>query len=179
MKKTFRSFMLVSSLSVLVLCIMGISGCYIPDDPIPGKCTGCGWILSAVVIEEEGSSAKANFTFSMEVIDEDGDGDIDISEGQCEYSDHGAGVMIHGELAFGICFDDGAGYTGGDLFGYYEPRRNWDGDGGFFWLRVIDRGEPGVPAGDSIEIMLGGGIYDGYHNYGELERGNVKFHPAE
>ena len=78
----------------------------------PGKYTGGGFIDSAA-----GGKAKATFGFSLEGIDQDGDGNVDqeaqpvydptdpttilyfeawaLAKGQCDYNDLGAGVQFH------------------------------------------------------------------------------------
>ena len=56
--------------------------------------------------------------------------------------------------------------------GTYTPQP--PGAMGMFTATVHDGGEPGSISGDTIEIELAGGQFDGYANAGRIEQGNIQ-----
>ena len=138
--------------------------------------TGGGWIPSAV-------GGKAHFAFTAHC-ENTSEGDAAFyQKGQLQYSDRAAGVRLHSEA---ITWTLLAGATdcrtrhdedeleGGFLFaGTYRPQPK--GDPGTFLVEITDQGEPGR-GGDTFEIELNGGEYDGYTNSGLLEAGNITIH---
>jgi hypothetical protein len=162
----------------------------------PGKYTGGGFIDSAA-----GGKAKATFGFSLEGIDEDGDGQVDIAfvyppgrvpivfaiaKGQFNYNDHGAGVQFHLEIVpdptltradggpLNGCWVVDAG-TGAYCFGPYTSRAG----NGRAYVSLTAKGDQYGSAEDTIEVVLTGGPYDGYQNSGTIQGGNIQWHPAK
>lgn len=152
----------------LVLALTGIilvlTGCI-------GRWTGGGAVVGA------SGWGKATFGFNYTC-------DEGTQRGQLQYVDHapGAGgpkqVRFHGD--FGIDFDDciGPGEPQPPIVfavGTYEPQPTKLGPGGVLLLFLVDGGEPGTDD-DVFEIILEGGIYDGYMNGGPIIGGNIQQH---
>ncbi len=177
-------------LAVVGLVASLLTGC------APGKYTGGGFIDSAA-----GGKAKATFGFSLEGIDEDGDGQADtavvyppgqvpiifaIAKGQFNYNDHGAGVQFHLDIVpdptltradggpLNGCWVVGAG-TGAYCFGPYTSRAG----NGEAYVSLTAKGDQYGSAEDTIEVVLTGGPYDGYQNSGTIQGGNIQWHPAK
>ena len=184
-----------------ILAIVGIAGSLLTGCA-PGKYTGGGFIDSAA-----GGKAKATFGFSLEGIDKDGDGQVDtavvfppddqvpiifaIAKGQFDYNDHGAEVQFHLEIVpdptltradggpLNGCWvvqdpNTGEG-TGAYCFGPYTSSVG----NGQAYVSLTAKGDQYGSADDTIEVSLTGGPYDGYHNSGTIQGGNIQWHPAK
>ena len=57
------------------------------------------------------------------------------------------------------------------IVGNYQPRPK--GDGGAFYAIATDTGVTGPDKGDTLEVWLVGGEFDGYHFFGTLDGGNL------
>ena len=155
----------ITVIAGLVVLAVFLPGCG------PGKYTGGGWIASAVDPE-----AKATFGFTFFAEDTDGDGDADTAKGEVQYRDKAAGVAFHGNVEAAVV-NDSETPVSGEAAGTYTPQPKTVGEPGSFYIKVVDRGEPGPSNGDEIEILLSGGVHDGYANQQTLGRGNVQYHP--
>jgi hypothetical protein len=60
------------------------------------------------------------------------------------------------------------------LTGEYRPQGLPNAARGTFQLTVTDGGEPGSLNGDTVEIHLSGGLYNGYTNAGVIQGGNIQ-----
>jgi hypothetical protein len=182
-------------LAVVGLVASLLTGC------APGKYTGGGFIDSAA-----GGKAKATFGFSLEGIDEDGDGQVDvaavyppgqlpivfaIAKGQFNYNDHGAGVQFHLAIVPDptLTSADGGPLNGcwvvqdpntGAATGAYcfGPYTSRAGNGEAY-VSLTAKGDQYDSAEDTIEVALTGGPYDGYYNSGTIQGGNIQWHPAK
>lgn len=155
MRDKFRRIVLVGLIAVVALLLVGCK-----------TMRGGGWILSAT------GQGKATFGFQLQC---KGGGEPDCAEvsGQLQYNDHSAGVRLHG-VADGVflCLD--AARCEGAFAGPYRPQPKHLGEGGLFFVSMVDTGEPGASKGDLFCIELSGGIYDGYANCRNLEGGNIQ-----
>ena len=156
------------------------------------KAAGGGWIPVYTDVESGETSAdmlgKATFGFNMKCIETD---DGPLMKGQLQYNDHYNNVKFHGTLkivtdeleeqieAAQTCADIYANY-GDNRFlaiGSYtpQPKGKFDEeDRGIFYLYVVDNGEPGASAGDEFDLVLLGGVYAPYSNFGYLGGGNIQ-----
>jgi len=86
-------------------------------------------------------------------------------------------VQLNGNVTNPIDFCLGQSFFGFVSYsGTYRPQPTKFGPGGSFEVTVQDRGEPGPSNGDYIKIVLFGGIYDGYSNFGSMQGGNIQFY---
>ena len=152
----------------LVVLAVFLPGCV---DMGTGKYTGGGWIPSAADPE-----ARATFGFTFVAEDTDGDGDADTAKGQVQYRDQAAGVAFHGNVE-GARVNKNETPVSGEAAGTYIPQPRRAGDPGSFYIKVVDRGEPGPSNDDEIEVLLSDGVHDGYANQQTLGGGNVQYHP--
>jgi len=119
------------------------------------------------------ASGEGKATFGFQLVCDD-----DRVSGQLQYNDHNF-VLEDTKVKFHGVVDPAAivcnGETNEGIFsGTYTPQPKKAGPAGIFIVQVEDNGEPGPSMGDSFEIMLTGGIFDGYINGGPLEGGNIQ-----
>ncbi len=157
-----------SSLMVVVFAIVAlvVVGC--------NDINGGGWI-------KKSNGKKANFGFNFKCKGE-GLGNAEAS-GQLQFNDHETGVKFHGvvdSVPENTC-GGAAKALEGHYLGSYTPQPRKLGKGGRFviYLAAKDKGESGPSKGDSFELSLTGGIYDGYSLHGTLEGGNIQAPGAE
>ena len=153
---------------VTVAVSLWLTGC-------AGRFTGGGWIPSAC-----DPKAKATFGFTIDAVDEDGDGEADTGTGQFQLVDRACGVDFHGEILYAAYLPPGTGVS--DCPAVYfngtwtSPRT---GQQGTFQGLLDDCGEGGVLGPeDSLVIEF----YDQsgplvYSNSGVIGGGNVQYHP--
>jgi hypothetical protein len=125
-----------------------------------------------------------------------------LAKGQFQYSDPAAGVQFHFdcdltlaldankqvESSVSFVIDEAVAESwqfgdpvpdniiiGLEFFGSYTSRK---GNG---QLSVIlhAKGDAFGASADTIEVTLYGGPYDGYHNSGTVQGGNIQWHPAK
>ncbi len=58
--------------------------------------------------------------------------------------------------------------------GQYRPQPQTAGAGGVVTVMVMDNGKPGPSADDRFEVILTGGVFDGYRQRGVLAGGDIK-----
>jgi hypothetical protein len=109
-----------------------------------------------------------------------------IAKGQFDYNDHGAGVQFHLDIVpdptltsadggpLNGCWVVGAG-EGAYCFGPYTSSAG----NGEAHVSLTAKGDQYGSAEDTIEVSLTGGPYDGYHNSGTIQGGNIQWHPAK
>ncbi len=127
---------------------------------------GGGWVTSAT------GTGKATFGFQL-VCNGDETTTAQVS-GQLQYHDPGANVRLHGQadaVPFSTCTNNG---VEGRFFGRYTPQPQSRGPGGEFEIVAQDLGERGPSKGDTFQITLTGGVYDGYTNEGVVGGGNIQ-----
>lgn len=145
--------------------------------------TACKDVNGGGYIEKE-NGGKVTFGFQMKC-DTDENGNANVT-GQVQFHDHDENMKIHavpdavpdGQCADSESEDLPAELLGGNneisYTGTYTPRPEKLGPGGKFTVTVTDTGATGKDKGDTFEISLNGGIYDGYHLKGNLKGGNIK-----
>jgi hypothetical protein len=147
---------LQSTLVVALVAVLAVAawGC------VGGSATGGGFII------DDGTGAKVTFGFTGSVTPEG-------TEGLFQLVDHSTKppARVHGSFdayvdpwVTGMCYVNGEGP-------YYVQ------------AMVNDLGEPGVPAGDSIDVEIKDGTNPTdptlLHYAGALAGGNIQFHPYE
>lgn len=158
------------------------------------KTAGGGWIPVYPFEESDESSGdiqgKATFGFNMKCVETDG---APLMKGQLQFNDHLNKIKFHGHATGLIvsdelngqtetaqtCADIYANYGGSQFFamGSYTPQpkgKSDETDGGIFYLRVVDKGEPGPSVGDEFWLALEEGVYGGRHYFGSLGGGNIQ-----
>ena len=130
------------------------------------KFTGGGWLFAPQ------GTGKATFSFNAQC-----DKHTATIKGQGQYSDKVNRVNVHlipTTIPFlqGECIPE-VSFSPGFFSGTYTPQPK-TGPGGTFEVIISDGGEPGPSTGDYYSLTLTGGIYDGYHNEGQLQGGNVQ-----
>jgi hypothetical protein len=140
-----------------------------------GKFTGGGWIPSAC-----DPDAKATFGFTIDAIDEDGDGQADTGSGEFQLVDQACGAQFHGEILYAAFLPAGTGVSDCPAIyfsGSWEsPKTRQQGS---FEGLMDDCGEGGLLGPeDSLTIDF----YDQsgnlvYSNGAVIGGGNVQYHP--
>jgi hypothetical protein len=167
---------------LLLLLALMATGC--------DQVTGGGYIHSANLTSNE----KANFGFSAickkdEPFIGGGTGSAKFYEGQLQWDDHGANVKFHGDVnerlgvqTAGVPASKqceaadaffGENTTDATFGGTYTPEHSTGpADEGTFTVNVTNTGKGGIN-GDTIEITLDDGRYNGYTNAGVVEGGQI------
>ena len=140
------------------------------------KATGGGWLASS-----PDGLQKATFGFIARC--EDDENGVGMVTVKLQYNDHESNVRFHGvgevEVMDGLsCADLDEMYPPNEFVavGVYrpQPKSKLGNDVGSFELHVVDNGEPGISAGDTLEIHISDGPYIGYSNVGPLGGGNIQ-----
>lgn len=149
-------------LAILFIVIALTTGCLGNVD----KATGGGWFI------DETTGNKCTFGFNAQLKDNQGaENNEKIYTGQFQFKDHGTGQKIHLEEMMGLLSsaDNTTAMFGGT-----------DKDGKNVLVIVIDWGEPGVDAGDYIQIYYDFDESDDLPEpswAGVLEGGNIQTRP--
>lgn len=137
--------------------------------------SGGGWLEGA---EGPGTRATFGVEASCDVV-VDMFGAIGVGTVELSYIDREAGVNVKVMSSDASCFPD-AGLLSGDagaiVVAPYEARPR--GEGGTATVSFFDTGESGPSKGDRFEIVLEGGVHDGYSNDGILQGGNLTVTPV-
>ena len=135
---------------VAVLALLG-AGCTVAK-----KTTGGGWFI------DDESGGRITFGFTAQPTD-----GLE-AKGQFQLVDHGTKMRVHGTFlgTFMVSDPTESGFHG-------TCSINGEGDYGFLVI-LEDMGEPGVSAGDSVEIYVGSQPVLHYH--GVLGGGNIQVH---
>ena len=170
-----KSIFFALSFFCLAVLMTGMIGCR--------DISGGGWISS-----EAGGKAKATFGLEFYCDPQPGLLSNDLANGFITYHDHGVSPTAYGvgkpktsfafyaEIVrpdgFGEC-DPSALYAG--YVGTYKPIPESLGLGGDIYVQATDGGVKGLDKKDTLDVRLVGGVYDGYHNSGYLNGGNLTF----
>lgn len=129
------------------------------------KASGGGWFNGATAADAKqtvGLSIKCSQT------------DVEVTAGKAEISfiDRDEHVNLFASVNQDVLCAGGSGEAGTEAFaaGTYRPRPK--GDVGTILVFVTDTGARGPSKGDSLELELIGGAYDGYRFSGTLAGGN-------
>jgi hypothetical protein len=133
-----------------------LSGCCSQLQPWSGRGTGGGWVPSS-----SSSANRATFGFVWQSTES---GPI-LAKGS--WSDGSVKFRIVDGLLDQVDQDDCV-YGNG----HYIPTGK-AGTQGDIKITLCDAGEPGT-GGDTIDLQLSGGTYDGYHKSGPLSGGNIQ-----
>jgi len=162
------------ALAVLSIFALVLTGC---ED-----FSGGGWIPAL-----RDPSARATFGFSLHCSNTEGGVAF---TGSFEFHDHSvtvprpngqqAKLAIHGLLPSAVpgtsCEALDAVFGAGVFLGTYTPQPPNLGPGGSFILQVQDNGKKGPSKEDVINVLLIGGVFDGYSNIGTLGGGQITQH---
>jgi hypothetical protein len=180
-----RHFTVILIVTAFVILALVSGGCR--------KSSGGGWI--AVPDQTDNGAGKATFSYQMQCVDlAPGDHfnpyEVDTAwvRWNVQFKDHVSGVQFHAMNKYpgfkGPIFlleDENCEDLANseppfctELTGFYipQPRGQFDeNDIGGFYLEVCDNGEPGFSPGDTFNLNLTDGAFNGYEISGSLGDG--------